>query len=355
MSEVNKTIATEVLDDKTRLHHVPTHDRFVDGNLKWVSEQVERLMAMGFKGNTSIEDAIARKRKSEPDVSNPATHELMKLVSGYDDWRRKVPSAAALEPAYYPPIDKLQGGDKVTPDVRMWLSNLYDGRGLRSRAEVMKDIIIEEAMSCEHQQKWASLACGAAQPVYRSMTEIRAQGGITPHVTLVDNDPNALRLADRYAEEFGLQANATTAKKNILHMKGLVRPTLFDFAAQALGGRTKMRAEEYDVVDAVGILEYLPDQESWPYHNLTMAGAPTFLKHAYEIVKPGGVLVVGNMLDTHPQLGFTLNVVQWPYIQPRSIDQMRGIIADAGIDGELDVSLPDDGVYALYTMRKPVV
>ena len=38
--------------------------------------------------------------------------------------------------------------------------------------------------------------------------------------------------------------------------------------------------------------------------------AATFLANAAQLVKPGGLLLVGNMRDTHPQLGFTLNVVQ---------------------------------------------
>lgn len=59
------------------------------------------------------------------------------------------------------------------------------------------------------------------------------------------------------------------------------------------------------------------------------------------------------MLPTHPQLGFTLNVIQWPHIQPRSVEEVGSLIDDAGLDGERSVYLPDDGVYAVYVVRKP--
>lgn len=67
-------------------------------------------------------------------------------------------------------------------------------------------------------------------------------------------------------------------------------------------------------------------------------------------MKPGGLLIFGNMLDeTHKQLEFTLNTVQWPHIQPRSIDKMLQIISAAGVDpaAAVDIYCPTDGVYAV--------
>ena len=76
------------------------------------------------------------------------------------------------------------------------------------------------------------------------------------------------------------------------------------------------------------------------------------MKNSFDLVKPGGLIIIGNMLDTHPQLGFTLNTIQWPHIQPRSVEQMTKLIAEAGIEGEIDVHIPQDGVYGIYTVRK---
>ena len=149
---------------------------------------------------------------------------------------------------------------------------------------------------------------------------------------------------------------------NILKPEGLTAPILVDKVAQSLGKRVKLPSDSFDIVDAVGILEYLGNDnfvKNFEYGGVikskrTFAGAPTFLKNAYEITKPGGLLLVGNMLDTHPQLGFTLNTLQWSHIQPRSIGEMVGVIDSAGLNGaEVEVHCPDDGVYALYAIRKP--
>ena len=53
---------------------------------------------------------------------------------------------------------------------------------------------------------------------------------------------------------------------------------------------------------------------------------------------------------------FLANVVQWPHIQPRSIEAMQRIAGAACLgDWQVDVYCPDDGVYALYAMRRPKV
>lgn len=114
----------------------------------------------------------------------------------------------------------------------------------------------------------------------------------------------------------------------------------------------------FDAVDAVGILEYLqPDDWIYTYRGVIttrrkQAGVVTFLRSAFECVKPDGTLIVGNMLDTHPQLSFTMDVVQWTHIQPRSIQQMLAIFAAAGLTEHVDVYLPSDGVYAIYAVHK---
>jgi cyclopropane fatty-acyl-phospholipid synthase-like methyltransferase len=77
----------------------------------------------------------------------------------------------------------------------------------------------------------------------------------------------------------------------------------------------------FDLVEAIGLMEYLGALDwTFRYGRLVasrkrLAGAVTLFRNAYELVRPGGVLVFANMLVSHPQLAFTLNVVQWPHIQ----------------------------------------
>ena len=106
-------------------------------------------------------------------------------------------------------------------------------------------------------------------------------------------------------------------------------------------------------------MEYLR-ADDWVYRyakvvrgHRQMAGAVTFLRNAFEFVRPGGRLIFGNMRDSHPELAFTLNVVQWPHIQPRSLEHVMTIVTATGLHGSAEVYLPTDGVYALYSITRP--
>ena len=180
-----------------------------------------------------------------------------------------------------------------------------------------------------------------------------------PHVTLVDLDRSALRAAKTYAQTAEVEQFIDILRMNILRPQGVVLPAVdaqTNVAARALRRQVGLEAATYDAVDAVGILEYVPEMLLGKGSTVLQVDAATFLANAAQLVKPGGLLLVGNMRDTHPQLGFTLNVVQWPHIQPRSIEAMQRIAGAAGLgDWQVDVYCPDDGVYALYAMRRPKV
>jgi cyclopropane fatty-acyl-phospholipid synthase-like methyltransferase len=191
---------------------------------------------------------------------------------------------------------------------------------------------------------------------------------------LVDADRRALSRANEYADQRGVADAIQTIRTNILHQEGInaefERNEVPVFAVDAirrvitnLTGEEHLqtpRYEGYDIVEAVGIVEYLGDEDRpFVYSKVVdsedemMAGARTFLKNAYRFVRPGGLLVFGNMLDTHPQLGFTLDVIQWPHVQPRSINSVVKLLDEAGVEGETDVYTPADGAYAIYKVRKP--
>lgn len=347
-------------DTPVRLHPVKVSNEFETSRFDQISFEADRLSAMGYYGDASLDSAIGRKRKSSIDYGNPATKELLEIVDGVRRWLDLVPTAAALHPIYNPEVDRLPNGHPMTDDLRHWLGNLYDGIGIRSRAEVVSSVLSDEAVSLGGGGRWVSLACGAAQPVIGALERVKDSSLAMPEVTLVDYDKTILSLASSYAEDAGLNGRVQTKRMNVLSRNGLASSSLMNFAAKALGARGRLQPGVYDTVEAVGILEYLKrDDWRYVYHGVIdqrqkMAGAITFIKNAYELVKPGGLLLVGNMLDTHPQLGFTLNVVQWPHIQPRSLDEMLDIFDEASIDmAELDIYRPDDGVYALYAIRKP--
>lgn len=361
--------ASEIAD--VAVHYVDIADKYISDEATYnrINSEVEELMAMGYYGDTSLN--FERKRKSSIDYENPSTAELFRRLPSFGDWLSMVPTAGALDALYYPEQEYFANGKKVDPELRNWLRNIADGVGIRSRGEIVKNILAQEALVSGEKSNWLSLASGAAQPVLRSAADVVAQGGQTPNITLVDYDAKILGLAKKYAREVGVEGSLTRKRMNILRAEGIdYSPSSENLALAALRkftGLGRLPRASYDIVEAVGIVEYLK-YDDWSMggtkkyqygqvineggQKMPFAGARSFLKNSYRLLKPGGLMVVGNMLDTHPQLGFTLNVIQWPHIQPRSIEDMVRLFRQAGLDGEIDTYVPKDGVYAIYTIRK---
>lgn len=348
--------------DQWRIHPVSTCDRYQTSSYRRITAELEELAGMGFHGDCDLNAAIGRQR-TRIDDTNPATCELIARVPGVEGWLELIPTAAALDLLYDPSIERLANGKPVSPAVRDWACNILDAHGIRSRGEIVQAIlarhVIDQASLGATEQQWVSLACGAAQPVCQALRHIKENGHAVPRVTLVDLDRSALKAAKTYAQAMKVKQSIDVRCMNILRPQGVVLPAVnvqTNVAARALRRRVGLEGAAYDAVDAVGILEYVPEALSDESPTALQVNAATFLAHAAQLVKPGGLLLVGNMRDTHPQLGFTLNVVQWPHIQPRSIETMQQIVEVAGLgDWRVDVYCPDDGVYALYAMHRPKI
>ncbi len=355
---------------------------------------IEEIMTMGYYGDASID--LARPRK-KIDFDNPATKRLIELFPNTKSWMDMIPTAAALDVLYRPNEPAFPSGELREAEFNKWLCNNLDARGIRNRGTVLREALVSEAIAKSQPEEWLSLASGAAQPVIAAAQAVKENGTPVPHITLVDIDKPILGLARTYAEEAGVAESLRCIRTNVLQQEGIDYTPAKDTMAKVAVRRmvnfekpyihTKLPAGAYDVVDAVGILEYLgadawgktaaekkaakkgakkiqdaseANREKYEYGHVIkeddadrpFAGARQFLENSYRLVKPGGRLIVGNMLDTHPQLGFTLNVIQWPHIKPRSIDEVVGLIRQAGIEDPIDVQIPKDGVYAIYTIRK---
>lgn len=346
---------------KYEIISVSYEDAFVDEDFEKISELADTLTNYGFHGNSEID--LERERPATQDMSNLSTIWLHENLPGYTDWRETVPTSGALSPLYNPSITKLANGKDFTPEMSVWMRNLYDGIGIRSRAKAMQEIIVKEVISNKDKaSNWVSLGSGAADPVFASLEQIKEQGGLLPNTVLVDLYRGSLEAAQSTAESMNIQDSVQVKRMNILGIDGIdyVPDSSSEVSPSELFRKGKLAAGSFDMVDAVGVLEYLQDEDSRYAYGKEIdmgakkaAGAERFLRNAYRLVKPGGLLVVGNMRETHPQLGFTLNVVQWPHVQPRSIETMMGVIEKAGItDPEIEVYCPDDEVYAVYAIRK---
>ncbi|MEA9396571.1 class I SAM-dependent methyltransferase [Lelliottia amnigena] len=246
-------------------------------------------------------------------------------------WRaRLVPKALALFVVQNPLEERLPEGTKMDSESRQWFIHANDAIGVRARAQVLA-ALVEKYIQNDIESDWISLASGAAIPVLEALRTAKLDGQKV-HLTLVDNDPVALRWAETMAAQEGLNVGEqlTLLNRHLLHQ--FIRN---DDLLLELG------EHQAELVDALGIFEYFND-----------ADAVIFLQRALRLVKPGGAVIVSNMLTTSPQIDFILRCIGWAPIFPRSLQQLQDIHIAAGVPPEnVTLVVPKDGVYAVLEVR----
>ncbi|SDQ40654.1 class I SAM-dependent methyltransferase family protein [Quadrisphaera sp. DSM 44207] len=265
---------------------------------------------------------------------NPAG-EWVYASAAMREWRRElVPGAVALYPVQRQ-ASHLPSGAPLDATARRVFLDSIDGIGIRSRARIMSQAVrrVTEASwrsGAPEPATWVSLACGAAVPVLDAVAALR---GPRVHLQLVDLDASALAFAARLAAEQGLVEGVDYA----LHRRDLVRTAV---AGSSLVDEVGEGAAT--VVEALGIFEYFTD-----------ASCVRLLRNAYRMLRPGGALVVGNMLSDRRQLHFNQRAAGWPRLHPRSVDQLVGLVRRAGLPTRRTrVSIPEDGVYAVLEVDR---
>jgi SAM-dependent methyltransferase len=222
----------------------------------------------------------------------------------------------------------------IDPESRLFYQGSMDARAVRTRAATATDEVIDHFKNVVPgtKLKSASLACGAAGPVKDLVKTMEQQKGVEfDEVILVDKDPMALASAAALTED----------------VKDKIRLEHRDLLADPL--TSYIEPKSVDVVDLLGLFEYIPNDER------RGAWAAALLQNVKEIVKPGGVIVFGNMLDERPQQKFFTDVVNWPRLYQRKVQDVLDVIEQAGFDlSDVRVRIPaKEGVYAVYTIAIP--
>jgi SAM-dependent methyltransferase len=256
------------------------------------------------------------------------------------DWASKFPTAIALEP-----LQRLEAGGK-------WLSNgegpdarsldlftfMPDAIGLRSRARIYARSLVEYADHLgEDKLDIISLGSGASVPNIQATIALEAKGKAV-NWKFYDFDPNALEFAEELVKEQDFQLST------------------FDFGSKRFDAKAKrdrytgqiyQRAyeqedESVDIVDALGLWEYLKPKL-----------ATDFARNLFRKVKPGGSMIVSNMLPSRPHREFNERAVGWPGLYLRNETDLLDIVEAAGIDTQqVTMTHAEDGVYVVMEIKK---
>lgn len=322
LSDGMKDLETKV-DQSTglRVHRVEVTDGY-EGEVR------ERALFQGVLAE--FEEHLRQNPEITVDSELNEGRMYLKSNETINAWMDMMPSAMALYPLQRPDEKYLPNGVKVSAEARNLFRHSQDAVGIRSRAQIMKELVSENAQKGDID--WLSLACGAAVPVLDAVRELPET--TDAKLTLVDFDPQALEFARTLATDQGLMPE----KDFHIEASNLVKDLIFKDNFIEKHGE-----ESFDMVDMLGIFEYFDEER----------GAK-LLQNAYRLVKPGGKMIIGNMLDTHPTLELNQRAVGWPGIKPRSLEEISQIVEQAGIEGDnVDVYIPQDGVYAVLEIKKP--
>lgn len=263
-------------------------------------------------------------------IPNPVFLEFYNRFPGQDSmiyWRDNlVPTAAALYP-----LQRLDDAGRLFPggvvdDYAMDIfTNHEDGVAIRSRGTIYKNIITKALTEIPSYEITAvALGAGAGVPNVDATTSVRSQLGKRISWKMYDTSYSALELAHEIAHEAGIP------KDDIDTVRADYRKAF------------RLDSESVDIADMLGLMEYLSRER-----------CVEAMGELHRLLKPGGVMVVSNMLDSRPHKDFYQRGIQWPGVKPRSIDDLVNMVAEAGIDTEqLVVTTAEDGIYAVLEVHK---
>jgi hypothetical protein len=254
-------------------------------------------------------------------------------------WAKDFPSAPALEP-----LQRIEEGGRRLPGgtsderTKEFFTYMRDGRGLRSRAHIYSQRLVELAQQTDTRtMEILSVGSGAAVPNIAASRRIEQEQEKAVNWHFYDNNPVALEFAHELIEEAGLQ------KATFDYGPVSMNPdATWNFQGRSFIRAYSVEDESVDALDALGLWEYLNKKT-----------ATDFAKRLYAKVKPGGVMIISNMLDDRPELDFNVRGVGWPKLHRRSDDDLIEILADAGIEPKnVTMTHADDGVYVVAEIQK---
>lgn len=268
----------------------------------------------------------------------------------YRDWNQENNQGTMEEWAstLFPTALALYGLQRVKDGGRVLNSGFMDGRteylfstmldaiGIRNRADIYSNNLVNLARDTgDDTLDVVSLGCGAGVPNIDASIKVKETLNKSIRWDFYDLDTRSLGLSKELVEEAGLSFD----NFNFGGGTGLGRVSKRSFTEAF----RRLPESSVHAVDALGLWEYLSPET-----------ARNFAEKAYKLVKPGGSLIISNMLSDRPQREFNQRAVGWPGLFLRSEDDLLTIIDSAGIPlDDIRMTRTEDQVYVVMEIKKP--
>ncbi|XDD51650.1 class I SAM-dependent methyltransferase [Leptospira sp. WS92.C1] len=172
-----------------------------------------------------------------------------------------------------------------------------------------------------------SVACGPAEEIEEVFSEITEVGQV--HFTLLDQDTEALRVATNTVNQLELERGLVI---NVRYINDSVRSMLRIRNLPEVWGR-------FDFIYSMGLFDYL-----------TPPVARAVLSRMFEMLKPGGRLVVGNFHSDNPDRAFMEYWLDW-VLYHRTEEEMLELGAD--LPGQSRVFYEETGCQMFLEIQAP--
>ena len=205
-----------------------------------------------------------------------------------------------------------------------------------TRAVGANNIMIEHASKNEARYSdrgvvIASFGSGLAESDIWAAKELMAKGVTVDAVHGFDSDPIALAAALSRAKAHGLEGVTQYHRKN--------------FIKKPVGNY--IDAASVDYANLIGLIEYIPAVVA------KYRMASNLLRQVAPVVRPGGLIIFGNMVADRAQQEWFEGI--WPSLYQRNIEQVLCLIEEAGFSrDQVQVRITEgEGIYALYAIKIP--
>jgi extracellular factor (EF) 3-hydroxypalmitic acid methyl ester biosynthesis protein len=142
---------------------------------------------------------------------------------------------------------------------------------------------------------------------------------------LIDIDPDALEFVNRKATNIGVQQSLTLHRANVFH----------------LTARKKIHIPPVDFAYSLGLIDYFEDRH-----------VERLLDFVYEVLAPGGKMILGNFHPQNPSRALMESVLEWRLIHRSEEDMCRLCKASRFARGFEQIAFEDQGVNLFASVRK---